>query len=477
MASGRMSTNNSSDEEAVEQAEALDVTAGRSSSSNSSPDIFRDGGPAHELGLWLRALDSFCQTRNHPANPDQTDAVARDWANEARIARRVLLRSIQLSHSLLNPYDAQDDALSELEGTPVASAASAAPPLSASFDSDILADAADRSFLKLAEALKDALAVLDSLLEKPAVNLHAWASFGKMLTRQLEMLEAAKALKRAEHHYSTAKLQDALVALTRRDSVPQALGPDLLIIFTELARLLRRLEFVQDALKRDQPLKQTLPLFALVHEGGRWLVEFIEACIARADGQDQSIIDALDVTNYAITMELRKVFTQELVGVSELRQAPAIYARVEIAHGLLKNCFEQSTIGLAQSFDTTVTGARLFDSLQVKLEQSLALRRDLWLLLQLIQRAEKERDQHPVSQLVASLSAFHDTSLHYLMYKDWEACERFIEEVSAARGAIELTPVLHRFGAFLETLFNQVSMRTVLAEYAFDYPALENPLK
>jgi hypothetical protein len=61
------------------------------------------------------------------------------------------------------------------------------------------------------------------------------------------------------------------------------------------------------------------------------------------------------------------------------------------------------------------------------------------------------------------------------MYKDWEACERFIEEVSAARGAIELTPVLHRFGAFLETLFNQVSMRTVLADHAFDYPALENP--
>ncbi|HVG33867.1 MAG TPA: hypothetical protein VM911_12340 [Pyrinomonadaceae bacterium] len=454
----------------MERAESLDVTAGRSSS---SPEIFRDGGPAHELGLWLRALDSFCQVRNHPANPDRPDDVARDWASESRIARRVLLRSIQLAHSLLNPYSPQDDALSELEETTVAGAAVVAP--TASLDTDILADAADRSFLKLAEALKDALALCDSLLEKPAVNLHAWASFGKMLTRQLELLEASKVLKRAEHHYSTAKLQDALVALTRRDSVPTALGPDLLIIFTELARLLRRLEFIENALKRDQPLKQTLPLFALVHEVARSLVEFIEGCIARADKLDQTIIDALDVTNYAITMELRKVYTKELVGVSELRQAPPIYARIEIAHGLLKNCFEQSTIGLAQSFDPTLTGSRLFDSLQIKLEQSLALRRDLWLLLQLMQRAEKERDQHPISQLVESLSAFHDGSLHYLMYKDWEACERFIEEVSAARGAIELTPVLHRFGAYLETLFNQVSMRTVLADHAFDYPALENP--
>jgi hypothetical protein len=49
-----------------------------------------------------------------------------------------------------------------------------------------------------------------------------------------------------------------------------------------------------------------------------------------------------------------------------------------------------------------------------------------------------------------------------------------MEEVAAARGAIELTPVLHRFGAYLETLFNQVNMRSVLAGYAFDYPKLEN---
>lgn len=466
-----MNTNNSSDKEGMERTEPFDVTAGRGG--NSNPEIFRDGGPAHELGLWLRALESFCQIRNHPATPDQTDGVARDWASETRIARRALLRSIQLAHSLLNPYGAQDDALSELEETTVAGAILAPP--TERFDRDILADAADRSFLKLAEALKDALAICDALLEKPAVNLHEWASFGKMLTRQLELLEAARALKRAEHHYSTSRLQDALVTLTKRDAVPVALGPDLLIIFTELARLLRRVEFIEDALKRDQPLKQTLPLFALTHEGGRSLVEFIEGCIARADKSDQAVIDALDATNYAITMELRKVYTKELVGLSELRQAPPIYARVEIAHGLLKNCFEQSTIGLAQSFDPTLTGSHLFDSLQVKLEQSLALRRDLWLLLQLIQRAEKERDQHPISQLVESLNAFQDGSLHYLMYKDWEACERFIEEVSAARGAIELTPVLHRFGAYLETLFNQVSMRTVLADHAFDYPSLENP--
>jgi hypothetical protein len=433
-------------------------------------DIFRSNGPAHELGLWLRALGSFFEVRNHPsAGADQTDSITRDWSGEARIARRILLRATQLSYSLLGPYSSQEETLFDTqEGeTPTVS-----PP--ATFHTEAQADAADRSFMRLAEALKDTLAVCESLLEKPSVNLHTWASLGKIWTRQLEHLDAARTVMRTEHHYSTEKLQDSLVALTRSAVVPAAFGPDLLIIFTELTRLLRRLEFIESLLKRDQPLKQTLPIFALVHEGARWLMEFIEACLARAEGWGQAIVDELDITNYALLMELRRVYTQELVGLSALRQAPAIYARVETAHGLLANCFQQSTTGLAQLFDPQLDGARLFNTFQIKLEQSIALRRDLWLLLQLVQHAEKERDRYPVAQLVARLNTFRDGSMHYLMYKDWEASERFMEEVAAARGAIELTPVLHRFGAYLETLFNQVNMRSVLVGHAFDYPSLES---
>jgi hypothetical protein len=432
-------------------------------------DPFRNNGPAHELGLWLRALGSFFQVRNHAtASPDQSDYIARDWSGEARIARSILLRSTQLTYSLLGPYSAHED-------TPFETQEASVPGISApaSFHTEALADATDRSFMRLAEAIKDTLAVCESLLEKPNVSLHTWASLGKIWTRQLEHLDAAKTVLRTEQHYSTENLQDSLVTLTRRPDMSATFGPDLLIIFTELTRLLRRLDFIESLLKRDQPLKQSLPIFALVHEGARWLMEFIEACIARAEGLDQAIIDELDITNYAMLMELRRVYTQELVGLGALRQAPAIYAKVETAHGLLANCFQQSTTGLAQLFDPQLDAARLFNTLQIKLDQSVALRRDLWLLLQIVQLAEKERDQHPVALLVARLNAFRDGSMHYLMYKDWEASERFMEEVAAARGAIELTPVLHRFGAYLETLFNQVNMRSVLAEHAFDYPTLE----
>ena len=61
-------------------------------------DNFRENGPAHELGLWLRALASFCQVSNHPAmSPNQPEALSRDWTSEVRLTRRVLLRGTQLA--------------------------------------------------------------------------------------------------------------------------------------------------------------------------------------------------------------------------------------------------------------------------------------------------------------------------------------------------------------------------------------------
>ena len=57
------------------------------------------------------------------------------------------------------------------------------------------------------------------------------------------------------------------------------------------------------------------------------------------------------------------------------------------------------------------------------------------------------------------------------MYKDCEPLERFTEEVEAARSPAELSQTLHRFVAFLETLFGQVNMRAVLSEHPFDQNA------
>lgn len=427
------------------------------------------GEPAHELGVRLLALRSFFRASNHPqAEAEQSGGAGRDWANEVRIARQALLRSSQLALRLIHLEGDGLHLSAESGNSLLLSGLEMANSLSAAETEPI-----SRSLGPMAEALNDICVMCEALLEAPTVSFYSWATVGKILTRELERSESVKWLERAAHHQAQTKLPAPLLALVRDGRSAIAFESDMLIIFTDLMRLLEWLHFVETSLRHDQTLKQTLPIFCLVHEEVRALLDFIETRALRTEGLDESVFDALDGTNYAITMELRKVFSRELLGLSELRQSSQIYAKVENAHGLLRDCFQQSIVALAQLLDPTLDGERLFSTFHTKLEQSLMLRSDLWTLLQLVRRAEQERDHRPVPFLLERLLAFREGSLRYLMYKDWEACERFIEEVSIARGVVEVTPVLHRFGAYLEMLHGQVNMRAVLAEHPFDYPPLE----
>ena len=87
----------------------------------------------------------------------------------------------------------------------------------------------------------------------------------------------------------------------------------------------------------------------------------------------------------------------------------------------------------------------------------------------MVQLAEKNPDDFPLADLNEKLIVFTATAIRGLMYKDWETFERFVEEVVRTRDKKDLVPLLHRFGAYLETLFGQINMRSVVAHLPFDY--------
>jgi hypothetical protein len=420
--------------------------------------------------MWIRALRSFFNLRNHPL-PDayRSDLITHDWNHELRIVRGVLLRSAQLTFHLIHLGKSDHTIFDE------ADAVNALGELSTSNQAaDGKADLKDDSLHSLATTLSDASALCESLLESQPVNLYVWTNLGETLARALGRSEVSNIISQIASAQATTGVPASLLSLTREKVKPAALGADMLFIFSQLFESLEELYFIEKCLRRDQSLKQTLPIFTLVYEETRSLINFIKTRALRVEGVEQNVLETLDSTNYAIKMELRKIFTHELVGLSSLRQAPAIYIKIETGVGLLTNSFQQSIIGLAQLFNDTTEGPQLFNAFQTRLEQSLLLRSDLWKLLQFVRRVEKEPDHDLTQRLLMNLTSFHEGSLRYLMFKDWEACERFMEEMGAARGEEELAPVLHRFSAYLEALSNQVGMRAVLANHPFDYPEPEN---
>ncbi len=119
--------------------------------------------------------------------------------------------------------------------------------------------------------------------------------------------------------------------------------------------------------------------------------------------------------------------------------------------------------------DNSVQADHIFPHIRSKLNQSLALRSNLWALLKMLKAAEADPENFPMKTLHEQMNGFVGTSVQLLFYKDRETVERFIEEVLATGGKQDLVPILHRFGAYIETLFGQINMRIVLAPYPFDY--------
>ena len=403
--------------------------------------------PRYELGLWIQAVRSYFDARNHPLqDAEQSSILTRDWSNELVIARHTILRLSQLSLRLLHLEGASSSA---------GRASDVIEPVDGALDAVHRSSTgkAGLSLVTFAEVMGDLAALCEALLKAPEVGFFAWSAVGKILLREIERSEIAGTLERAEYQNAAATLPDVIFDKAPDSNLATEDVGNVTAVVAHLTRLLHRLRFIESCLKRDRPLKQTLPIFCLIYAESRATMEFVDSRVLSLGETERPIFDALDGLNYAMAMELRKVFSKELVGIASMQESPSIYAMVENAHGLLRDCFQQSVVGVAQLVDTTIDVSRLFDTFQTRLEQSLTLRKDLWTLLQTVKRAEQERDGFPISRLLEKLNAFREGSLRYLMYKDWEACERFMEEVAAARGVLEMTPVVHRFCAYLEMLF------------------------
>jgi hypothetical protein len=88
--------------------------------------------------------------------------------------------------------------------------------------------------------------------------------------------------------------------------------------------------------------------------------------------------------------------------------------------------------------------------------------------LRSVQEAEANAGKDRVETMRNTLELFTHEAYHFLYYKDKETLDRFMEEIQLTSNPKDLVPILHRFGAYLETLLGQVSMRAVLADHPFE---------
>ncbi len=409
-----------------------------------------------KLGLWLSGLESFLNLRS--STLAEENPTSSDWSKEFRLTHSVLLMCSKLTLDLAkcikseNGEATEDDEIEILDNLELNKNTS-----KFSFD----------EILELAHALKESVLLSEGLLRAAPLNFNEWRAWSNSLADHLKSVDALDKLIKFAEQEGENYLPKALKELLEKDGVPSELVADLKLVLPYFAKILKWLSVVGKMLKNDEPLKTTLLLFARVNEQMQEMMSYINNRLLRFQDEENALFGSLDGAAYTASIELRKVYNQELKGLAEVRPTPLIYAKIETAYSLLNDSLQLTLVNFAQLLDHSVEATDIFPNLQTKEEQSLELRENMWNMLQSVKDAEQSPEKYSLESLHDKLVTFRDQNLYYLFYKDMETVDRFIQEVLITKENKDLVPILHRFGAYLETLLGQVNMRAVLSNHPF----------
>lgn len=235
-------------------------------------------------------------------------------------------------------------------------------------------------------------------------------------------------------------------------------------ILKKLSKLFEKLTLIQSNLRKLDTLLENLSILKTLQRDTRLLIDLIETKAMHTEGLSQELVDVLDGMSYCIAHDVKRVFDRELVDYITDYSTPVVYGKIVYAHGLLSNCFQQTTITILQLFNPSVDPVRLFD-LDERVRQSLVLCNELTSLMQAVRQAEEEGSSESLQQVVYGAIKFRDESMQYLVYLDWREYERLaFELITSIETDGNSKELLHQLGCYLEVLYGHVKMRASLRE-------------
>jgi hypothetical protein len=394
-----------------------------------------------DLGIWLSGVESFLEA-GHISFGDVADDKAPNVAKEFRVVHSTLQRCAMLNALLLGDGHGK--------GT------------------DITKEISFKDLRDLSSVLRDACLLSEGMIHSNNLGPSEWKAWSSMLLHRFSTQPGFRKLIRHAEVEGERHLPESLLRLVESKDALSADHAELALILPRFAKVLKWLSVVGKMLETDEPLKPSLLIFSRVNDQIYEMTTYINNRLERFPDEEAELFASLDAASYTASIELKKVYSQELAGVARLRPSPSVFAKIETAHSLLNDGFQQILAGFAKLLDPNTNVIELFPNFRAKAERSIALRNELEKLVKIVQTTETKPEKKQIETMQRALRDFMKGSVRYLFYKDAETVERFVEEILITKNHDDLVPLLHRFGAYLETLFGQVSMRAVLAQEKID---------
>jgi len=163
-----------------------------------------------------------------------------------------------------------------------------------------------------------------------------------------------------------------------------------------------------------------------------------------------------------------KKITETIDDENLKKKAPQHFrGKIENSQGILKNMTEQTIVQLAQFFNPDIQGNHIFDSFTTKLEQSMKLREDIYVLHKLLTLLEEKAplpDERTsiFKSLKNFMFYFESFTFKLLRYDDYDDFASFFHYIFSLKqfDFDKIIDKIHNFNIFLETTLRHLSNRS-----------------
>ncbi len=428
-----------------------------------------------ELDVLLRAVDRFFNVENLPFSRE--DVANRNFFDELSAVRDTILRILGLLDVIIpedrkNVYWFQKFAQSKFLSDKRRDALR---------DELYAQDVPEKSLFLLYDSFVNLKGIISDILKAEQIPYVTFMNIGQLTGREIrENIFFNPFKKDLSPEFDVIENREVSKAMKTIED--QDMRKYFSMIVLHLFRFLRYLKYA-DTSTRFGSLHSSLLIILLLRSECAVFLSYLDT-VGRKN-RDDRFGTFLRVISYQVSVESKRVFTQELRGIFKNRSPQHLKGRIENSHGILKNLYEQCIVQCVQFFSSEVQGNDIFDTFITRREQSLRLREDILILnrfMSLLEETTGDR-MHVFDAMRNFMLYFQSFTFKLLRYDDYEEFVSFFQKVLAfssetaeGRDFEKMMDKLGQFKIFTETCLRQISGRAELQDIPVDMQRVENSL-
>ena len=346
-------------------------------------------GDLFELEMWLRSFERFFRIGTRLSDRESRALALRNWSEELRLVDNALMRVVHLTTAILSEEQVDLTRFDRYVEGSLANDEALDPYI----EKLVRHTTPETALTLLKESFEDLHLVLVDLVRLSRLQYSTFLAVGKIIYREVRRSDLVALIIDKKFKPVHDRIRNKRVSRIIREIEDPVARRQAAKVFLELFRLLHYLEYTDPAILPEEQLRDTILPFSLVTSEARLLLAYIEKRVLKGRDVAGPVDQVYDSFVYCVPLELRKVVNNELTDISVTRQAESVRTRVENSHGILKDCFQQSIVQLAQAFDPGVDGARIFPDFTARREQSVKLRDGLAEVVRAVREFQAEKDE------------------------------------------------------------------------------------